>query len=258
MTTIEISLSPEQYFNSALLHEEVSRHANIPSCDISHIEIKRRSLDSRRGIRYITRIDIYTHNDTYSATDYSSPYTDCHNAPPVVIVGAGPAGLFAALHALECGIKPIIVERGKAVETRKKDISMMVRNRLVNSGSNWCYGEGGAGTFSDGKLYTRSTKRGNVNDILRKFVEHGANSDIMIDAHAHIGTDRLGGIIAKMRKTILDYGGEYHFDSKVEDFIIHEGRVCGVKCSGGDTFEGIATILATGHSARDIYSLFLQ
>ena len=178
----------------------------------------------------------------------------------VIIVGAGPAGLFAALRCLELGMKPTIVERGKPVEDRKYDIARLTREQVVNPDSNWCFGEGGAGTYSDGKLYTRSTKRGDVGAVLRTFVAHGADPDIMLDAHAHIGTDRLSGIIANMRHTIEEHGGEYHFNSRVTDLIVKEGKVKGVQVvQGGQEVQDIiadAVILATGHSARDIYSMF--
>lgn len=173
-----------------------------------------------------------------------------------MIVGAGPAGLFAALRALELGMKPVIIERGKPVEQRRADITLMVRSGTVNPDSNWCFGEGGAGTYSDGKLYTRSTKRGDVGAVLRKFVEHGADPEILIDAHAHIGTDRLPAIVASMRETITSHGGEIHFGHRVDDFIVSENRVAGVHCSDGTTFYGQAVMLSTGHSARDIYMLF--
>lgn len=256
MQNLQLSLTPEQYHTEALLRQAVSSKLGVGTDGIAHIEVIRRSLDSRRGIHYLTQVEVYLQGETYSAPDYHSQYKDCHNSEPVVIVGAGPAGLFAALHALELGIKPIVVERGFPVEQRRADITQMVRSGRVNPDSNWCFGEGGAGTYSDGKLYTRSTKRGNVGDVMKKFVEHGADPSITIDAHAHIGTDRLPSIIGAMRETIIQHGGEFCFGHRVEDLIQKEGRVCGVRCSGGDTVEGIAVLLATGHSARDIYHLF--
>jgi len=171
-------------------------------------------------------------------------------------VGSGPAGLFAALRLIEAGLRPIVIERGKPVEDRKNDIVSLSRTRLLNPNSNWCFGEGGAGTYSDGKLYTRSTKRGDVGAVLRTFVAHGADPDIMLDAHAHIGTDRLGGIIARMRQTIMECGGEYRFNTRMEDLVVRNGRVIGAKDSTGVVHEGLGVILATGHSARDVYQLF--
>ncbi len=256
MKRIDIELTPEEYFGEELLRAAVKRKTGIPAGELGHIEIVRRSLDSRRGIRYHTTVDVYLAGETYQQPEYKGSYQDCHNGRRVVIVGAGPAGLFAALRALELGLKPIIVERGKSVDERKKDITLMVRSGSVNADSNWCFGEGGAGTYSDGKLYTRSTKRGDVGYVLQRFVEHGADPKIMIDAHAHIGTDRLSGIIARMRQTIIGYGGEIHFGHRVESLITDGDRVKGVLCAGGDRIEGEAVVLATGHSARDIYELF--
>lgn len=260
MKNVELNLTPEEYFTPALLKTAVARHTGLAADDIVHVEVVRRSLDSRRGIRYRCQAEVYLAGETFTPPDYHSPYRDCRDGQPVVIVGAGPAGLFAALHAIELGLKPVIVERGKSVDERRRDITQMVRCGSVNADSNWCFGEGGAGTYSDGKLYTRSTKRGNIADVMRKFVEHGADPIITIDAHAHIGTDRLSGIIANIRATIIGYGGEIHFGQRVDDLVVDPatGRVKGVRCVGGDTFEGHAVLLATGHSARDIYELFCR
>ena len=192
------------------------------------------------------------------ATDYRGAYQDCHNCPAVIIVGAGPAGLFAAMRALELGLKPIILERGKPVEERRPDIALLAKTQNVDPNSNWCFGEGGAGTYSDGKLYTRSNKRGNIQEVLHRFIEHGADPSIAIDAHAHIGTDKLSGIIANMRHTIEGHGGEYHFSTRMADLIVEQGSVRGVKDTEDNEYRGIAVILATGHSARDIYELFAQ
>lgn len=256
MKSVELSLTPEEYFNVPLLKEAAGRLLHLSSDEISYVNIVRRSLDSRRGIRYRCQAEVYSGGEGYTVPDHKGHYQDCRNGRRVVIVGAGPAGLFAALRALELGMKPVIVERGKSVEERKKDITQIVRSGKVDNNSNWCFGEGGAGTYSDGKLYTRSTKRGNISDILKRFIEHGADPKIMIDAHAHIGTDRLSGIIAGMRQTITEYGGEIHFGKRITDFILNSDQVKGVLCADGDRIEGEAVILATGHSARDIYELF--
>ena len=194
MKLLNVDLTPEQYREA----EQDER-----------VRIVKRSLDSRRGVRYHTVMEVYDIGETVPQPDYRSDYKDCRNAEPVVIVGAGPAGLFAALRALELGLKPVIVERGKAVTDRKYDIAKLTKEHQVNPDSNWCFGEGGAGTYSDGKLYTRSTKRGDIGAVLKKFIEHGADEKILIDAHAHIGTDRLSPIIARMRETIEEHGGEY-------------------------------------------------
>ena len=258
MKTIDIDLSPEQYHVPEQRLLAVSRAIGVDAGDIATIEVVRRSIDCRRcNVMYHTTLEVRLQGEVApTPVPQQDPYRDCHQAPPVVIIGAGPAGLFAALRALELGLKPIIVERGKPVSDRKYDIAAITRQGHVDPDSNWCFGEGGAGTYSDGKLYTRSTKRGDVSKVLRTFVAHGADPDIMIDAHAHIGTDRLSGIIAAMRKTIEEYGGEYHFNTHVTDLIVRDGRVCGVVNANGESVEGRAVILATGHSARDIYQLF--
>jgi hypothetical protein len=182
-------------------------------------------------------------------------YSDVSRKIPVIVVGAGPAGLFAALTLIGNGMKPIIIDRGKDVKARKFDIARINREHIVNPDSNFCFGEGGAGTYSDGKLYTRSTKRGNVSEILSMLVSHGADEDILIDSHPHIGTDKLPAIIAAMRQTILDAGGEIYFNRRISDILIQNGRIKGVEDRNGDRFEAQAVILATGHSARDIYEL---
>ncbi|MDE6351810.1 MAG: NAD(P)/FAD-dependent oxidoreductase [Muribaculaceae bacterium] len=176
------------------------------------------------------------------------------DAKPVIIVGAGPAGLFAALRLIELGLKPIVLERGKDVDARRKDMARIARENVVDPDSNYCFGEGGAGAYSDGKLYTRSKKRGSVDKILSVFYRHGAQADILVDAHPHIGTDRLPVVIKNIRNTILNCGGEVRFGAKVTDLIMRDGAVIGVETADGSMFEG-PVILATGHSARDVYHL---
>ena len=258
---LDIDLTPEQYATPDLMSQAVARRLGLRSGDVAHIAVQHRSLDSRRGrLLYHTQVATYGVGEKYMTPDHDGHYQDCRHRPAVVIVGAGPAGLFAALKALQVGLRPVVIERGKSVEERKYDIARIAREQEVDANSNWCFGEGGAGTYSDGKLYTRSTKRGNVHEVLERFVEHGADPAILIDAHAHIGTDRLSGIIAAMRSTIEGYGGEYHFSSHVVDLLVKDDgasrRVYGVACADGTRYEGIAVVLATGHSARDIYRLF--
>ena len=262
-TPLDIDLTPQQYATPDLMRQAVAGRLSLRDDDLAHVAVVRRSLDSRRGrLVYHTAVEVYRKGEEYLPPDFDGHYRDCHACPPVVIVGAGPAGLFAALRALQVGLRPVILDRGKSVAERKYDIAAITRDQRVDPDSNWCFGEGGAGTYSDGKLYTRSTKRGNVRDVLERFVEHGADPGILLDAHAHIGTDRLSGIIARMRATIEGYGGEYHFSTRVVDLIVRpEGarqQVCGVVDADGNRFEGIAVVLATGHSARDIYRLFHQ
>lgn len=256
---LDITLLPHEYDDAALLRAAVARQLGCEVSSLASVQVLRRSLDSRgRRVCWHATVAAYAPGETVPAADYDGHYCDCRQSPPVIIVGAGPAGLFATLRALQLGLRPVIVERGKPVEERHGDIVRLSRLRELNADSNWCFGEGGAGTYSDGKLYTRSTKRGDVGAVLRRFVEHGADPGILIDAHAHIGTDKLSGIIARMRQTVESYGGEYHFGSRVTDLIIQNNTVCGVQCHDGSRYEGVAVLLATGHSARDIYELFAQ
>ena len=256
---INLSVSPEVAANNDLLKQSVAEAAHISVKEIYAIEIVRRSIDARRGRpQYQLKVNIYTDSSQPKNSIPQFDYKNVTNKPPVIIVGAGPAGLFAALTLLQKGFRPIILERGKNVKERKFDIAKLTREHVVNPHSNWCFGEGGAGTFSDGKLYTRSNKRGNIAEVLQQFVLHGANPDILIDAHAHIGTDKLPNIISNIRKTIEDCGGQYYFDTPINDLIVENGKVKGVVSTNGARYEGVAVILATGHSARDIYELFDQ
>ncbi len=274
MKQLQIDLTPEEYASPSSVRRAVAQAMGVREDELEPFRITRRSIDCRRRPLYHCIVEVGE-----STNVLSLPFTPSHSLSlpkKVIIVGAGPAGLFAALRALQLGVKPIIVERGKPVEERKKDIVSLVRTKEVNPDSNWCFGEGGAGTYSDGKLYTRSTKRGDVSQVLRLFVEHGADPDIMVDVHAHIGTDRLPAIIASMRKTIIEHGGEYHFNTRVTDFIVKDGKVIGVEVEDVTNVPSLpftpshslslptneitadAVILATGHSARDIYELFTR
>ena len=242
----------------AKLRGAVARHLHQPESELGEVRMVRRTLDCRRNVLYHCVVEVGGGERRVESGERSSQLVTQNSklkTQKVVIVGAGPAGLFAALRCLQLGMKPVIVERGKPVEERKYDIARLAREKVVNPDSNWCFGEGGAGTYSDGKLYTRSTKRGDVGAVLRTFVDHGADPDIMLEAHAHIGTDRLSGIIAGMRRTIEAAGGEYRFNTRVTDLIVRDGRVRGVVTDAGEV-TGSAVILATGHSARDIYYMF--
>ena len=260
MATINIDLTPEEYHVPEQRRKALMRKAGLSADAAGTARIVHRTLDCRkRNIVYHCVVEVGPADSSATPSGGNSPLP-ITPTKQVIIVGAGPAGLFAALRALELGIKPVIVERGKPVEQRKYDIAALTREKRVNPDSNWCFGEGGAGTYRDGKLYTRSTKRGDVQAVLRTFVAHGADPDILLDTHAHIGTDRLSGIIADIRRTIVAHGGEYHFNSRVTDLLVEAGRVQGVIVESGtsapSTLTADAVILATGHSARDIYHLF--
>ena len=263
MENITIDLTPEQYHVPEQMRQAVARQLGVAADALPELHVVHRTLDCRRrNIVYHTEIALGAgnadSNDSPSSLSGHANFDGKANTAgkTVIVVGAGPAGLFAALRLLEHGLRPVIVERGKPVEERKHDIARLAREKVVNPDSNWCFGEGGAGTYSDGKLYTRSTKRGDVAAVLRTFVAHGAAPDIMLDAHAHIGTDRLGGIIRNMRHSIEAASGEYRFNTRVADLIVKDGVVQGIVDQHGNCIEGEAVILATGHSARDIYYMF--
>jgi uncharacterized FAD-dependent dehydrogenase len=255
---LEISLLPEQCATEALLKFYTQKQLGLSQ--ISAVNIIRKSLDARRKpIRYNFLMDVYV-DELPPQTDSHFDFKNSHNEKHAVIIGAGPAGLFAALRLLEKGIKPVIFERGKDVRERRRDLAQITRFDTVNPESNYCFGEGGAGTYSDGKLYTRSTKRGDVNRILKMLVHHGAEPHILYEAHPHIGTNKLPGIITRIRETILHYGGEVHFNTKLTDIIIEKSEVVAVQVTNNSTqtkdiIKTSQLILATGHSARDIFRL---
>lgn len=225
----------------------------IDARTVCGLRIRRRSIDARQRQIYINlSLDLFI-NEMPPRLDFDPiDYPDVSRAPRVIVVGAGPGGLFAALRLIELGLRPVVLERGKDVHERRKDIALISRNHQVDAESNYSFGEGGAGAYSDGKLYTRSKKRGNVEKILRVFCQFGASTDILVDAHPHIGTDRLPRIIEAMREQIRRSGGEVHFQTRVDRIVVEQGRATGVECAGGQAFHG-PVILATGHSARDVY-----
>ncbi|MGB0525367.1 MAG: NAD(P)/FAD-dependent oxidoreductase [Flammeovirgaceae bacterium] len=256
---IETSLPPFIAFQEDRLEEWVKNRLKIaPDATFSY-RLLRRSIDARsRKVKVNVALEAYINTALPPLLTYHNDYKSVSNANPVVIVGAGPAGLFAALKLIELGMKPIVLERGKDVRARRRDLAAINKEHVVNPESNYCFGEGGAGTYSDGKLYTRSKKRGSFRRILEIFVAHGASPDILMDAHPHIGTNKLPRIVAEIRETILNAGGEVHFNAKVVDFILEDGEMRGVITEGGEKVTGEAVLLATGHSARDIFELLHQ
>jgi uncharacterized protein len=251
---IELKLLPGEAADEEAIRQRAAQACRLPVAEIDEVRIVRRSVDARGSQPFFRlRAAVYS-GETYSPEPaILDGFQEVDRNRECIIVGSGPAGYFAALELIELGIRPLIFDRGKDVQTRRRDLRAIQQFGEVNPDSNYCFGEGGAGTYSDGKLYTRSHKRGDVEKSLRLFVEHGASSDILIDAHPHIGSNKLPKIVANIRQTILNYGGEIHFDSHVTDLVLHNGKIRGIVVNETDTRLADAVILATGHSARDIY-----
>ena len=260
---LSLTLAPEQACNDAAFREQVLRTLHLPADSSALVRKRRQSVDARgRQIRVHVDAEVFVGESPSPLIQYQKPRQDVSRAPAAIIVGAGPAGMFAALRLIELGIKPIVLERGSDVRGRRRDLAAINKDHLVNPESNYCFGEGGAGTYSDGKLYTRSTKRGDVRRILEIFVAHGATEQILVDAHPHIGTNKLPGVVADLRESILKAGGEVRFNTKVTDLILssQSAELRGVIVSTGpdsvpEELTGLGVILATGHSARDIFYL---
>lgn len=252
---VQIRVKPEEAADAGMLERYAARSAGVELHRIKHLDIVKRSVDARQK-NVLINLSVGIHIDKIEEREkiFTPAYKEVEGARPVIIVGAGPAGLFAALRLIEKGLKPIVLERGKCVEERKKDLGGLYKTGVVNEDSNFGFGEGGAGTFSDGKLYTRSKKRGDVQRAMEILIFHGADENILIDAHPHIGTDKLPGVIVNIRKTIEKYGGDVRFNSRVTDVIIEQNRMKGV-IVGGEAIYADDVILATGHSARDIYRM---
>ena len=254
MREFDLVVSPEVGFDQENLKNFLIGEGHLSSEE--HFQILRRSIDARQTkIKVNLRIQADDRPVKMAFVEYFPTQHQVHTGPEVLIVGAGPAGLFAALKAIENGYRPVVLERGKDVRSRRKDLAAINKEHIVNPESNYCFGEGGAGTYSDGKLYTRSKKRGSVRRVFEIFVAHGAPEEILIEAHPHIGTNRLPKIVAALRESITAAGGEILFNSKVVDFILEGKELRGVVLQDGTRLTGVATILATGHSARDIFHL---
>jgi uncharacterized protein len=256
---VELVLPPEIAYEEAAFEQYVLQHLHLSADENVFIRPLRRSLDARsRQIKVNVLAEVFVNEPLTPLLSYDrSRLPDVSQAPQAIIVGAGPGGMFAALRLIELGIKPVVLERGKDVRGRRRDLAALT-DHIVNPESNYCFGEGGAGTYSDGKLYTRSKKRGDLRRILEILVSHEASPEILVEAHPHIGTNKLPKIVTNLRQTILDCGGEMHFDTRVSDLILQGNEIKGVITQNGDKHTGIGVILATGHSARDIFELLYR
>jgi uncharacterized FAD-dependent dehydrogenase len=252
-----LQLSPKDAAQSAVISENIANELGLDPKRVTGFHFIKKSIDARkRNVLINLKLRAFVDEPFFDATIPDFAFPDVRkSAKRTLIIGAGPAGLFAALELIQQGIKPIILERGKDVRERRRDLAALNKEGILNEDSNYCFGEGGAGTYSDGKLYTRSTKRGNVDKVLQLLVHFGADPAILYTAHPHIGTNKLPGIIQNIRQQIIEAGGEVHFNERVTDFTIENQRVKSVRCASGNSFEGNNLILATGHSAKDIYLL---
>lgn len=249
----QLRLLPEQAYSEQSMKRYIARERGIDERTIQAVRVLKKSIDARQRTVYVNlAVRIYINEQPEDDVCQHTEYPNVEGKPAVIVVGAGPGGLFAALRLIELGVRPIVVERGKNVRDRKLDLARISRDHKIDPESNYSFGEGGAGAYSDGKLYTRSKKRGNVDKILNVFCQHGASVSILSDAHPHIGTDKLPRVIENMRKTILSCGGEVHFETRMDELILEHEEVKGIRTHQGQAFYG-PVILATGHSARDVY-----
>ncbi|MEN8776359.1 MAG: FAD-dependent protein [Polaribacter sp.] len=254
---LRVNLIEERKEN--ILLYKASKQLKVDKTEITAIKILRKSIDARKkDIIFNYKVAVYINEAVPGKSDYIFEYKDVSNAKEIHIIGFGPAGMYAALRCIELGYKPIVLERGKNVRDRRRDLKAINQDHVVNENSNYCFGEGGAGTYSDGKLYTRSLKRGDVRRVFENLVFHGATEQILVDAHPHIGTNKLPKIIQNIRETILQFGGEIHFETKVVDFIIKNNALKAIQLENGSEMTVNSVILATGHSARDIYELLYK
>lgn len=249
----QIRVQPHDAANEQSLKRYIARDKGMDERTITAVRVLRRSIDARQRIIYVNlTVRVFVNEQPQMEEFVSREYGNVEGRQQVIVVGAGPAGLFAALKIIENGLRPIVVERGRDVRTRKVDLAAISRTHTVDPESNYCFGEGGAGAYSDGKLYTRSKKRGSIEGVLNVFCQHGASPTILADAHPHIGTDKLPRVIENMRNRIIECGGEVHFETRMEELIVKDGRICGILTNKGE-FLAPAVVLATGHSAKDVY-----
>jgi uncharacterized FAD-dependent dehydrogenase len=253
---IQLRISIDEETQDDIVLQKAIKHLHISKEEISGIKVLRKSIDARKPlIIFNYKVAVYINEVLPEASEYQFEYKDVSNAKEIHIIGFGPAGMYAALRCVELGFKPIVLERGKNVKDRRRDLRAINQEHIVNEDSNYCFGEGGAGTYSDGKLYTRSLKRGDVRRIFENLVYHGATDQILVDAHPHIGTNKLPRVVQNIRETILKHGGEIHFETRVADLIIKENKIQAIHLKDGREMTAERVILATGHSARDIYEL---
>ena len=256
---IQLRINLHEESQKDILEYRASKLLEVDKKDITAVKVLRRSIDARKSeIKINYKIAVYINESIPENSNYTFDYKDVSKAKEIHIIGFGPAGMYAALRCIELGYKPIVLERGKKVQERRRDLKLIYQDHFVDEDSNYCFGEGGAGTYSDGKLYTRSLKRGDVRKIFENLVYHGATEQILIDSHPHIGTNKLPKVVQNIRETILKYGGEIHFESRVVDFEIIDNKIKAIRLKDGLEMNINAVILATGHSARDIYELLFK